>query len=191
MIEAKYLVISVIGEHADESADMIFARKIKDTENIGITFWVINSRNAKPEMVQSLCEYAKNNNEDALAIFIKPSVSGGARPTKTNECSVGFSKDHSNWVAFPEGIGPVTGRIDRGACALVFSQLKLVQDNIDLRHYADFLNQHKPVRIIQGSSTICAVEKDMSGNPDVMKSHNRNVVAIGKLHEPYCVWLKK
>jgi len=190
MINAKYVVITVIGEHADELVNAIFERKIRDIENIGITFWLLKSRNAKPIMVQKLCKVVKSINEDVFVIFIKPATSGGATPTETAERATSYSTDNTSWINFPEGISLVTGKIDRGAFALAFSQIRLIKDSIDLRFYANFFDQDQPLKIIQGASTICALEKVMINHPNAMKSYNREVVAIGKLCEPYCVYLR-
>jgi hypothetical protein len=45
---------------------------------------------------------------------------------------------------------------------------------------------------MQGGSTLCALRKDIGNLPDSekIKSRFRGIVAIGKLQEPYAVWLK-
>jgi hypothetical protein len=47
-----------------------------------------------------------------------------------------------------------------------------------------------PVRFKLGLSTICAVQKKMMRHPDRMKSRYRRVVAVGRLVEPYCAWVR-
>ena len=55
----KFIVISIMGPHAGESEDEIFQRKIDDISKIGLTFWLIRSHQAKPNMVQEICQSAK------------------------------------------------------------------------------------------------------------------------------------
>lgn len=75
---------------------------------------------------------------------------------------------------------------------MVFDQLETVDDVIDLWRYANFFDKNSPIKIIQGASTVCAVKKDMTNHSDndKIKSHFRKVIAVGKLCEPFCVYLK-
>ncbi len=50
----EYNLFSVMGPHAGEDSDTIFARKIADIHNEGRTFWVIRSHKAKPDMIQTI-----------------------------------------------------------------------------------------------------------------------------------------
>lgn len=176
-----------MGPHAGESEDDIFKRKIEDIDRTGLTFWLIRSYQAKPNMVQAMCKEAKN---DVYAIFVEASSIGGAKPTKTAESAKGYSEDRIAWKNMPEGLGPVTGRISSNAFALLFNQLQLTDGEIDLWDYADFFSQDEPLKIYQGASTMCAVKKDMSSHANRIKSNHRRIVAVGKLCEPFCVWLK-
>jgi len=188
--ESDYYVISVMGPHAGESEQEIFNRKIEDTYKIGKTFWLMRSWQAKPLMVQSICREAETKNNSVFSIFVAPSSVGGATPTKTSEAAQHYSKDGNKWKELPAGLTPVTGKIGSNAYALIFNELKLAQGNINLWQYADFFKQDKPIKIAQGASTLCAVKKDMSRHKDKIKSNYRKIVAIGKLCEPYCAWLR-
>ena len=75
-INCKQCVISVMGGHAGEGVDVIFARKISDIEHTGRTFWLMRSPKAKPPQVQSVCAVIPS-----YAIFVEPATAGGARPT--------------------------------------------------------------------------------------------------------------
>ena len=87
-------------------------------------------------------------------------------------------------------ICPVTGKIDNNAYALVLDLLETVDDvKIDLWEYTDYLT-HGPVKIIRGASTIRAVREDTKNHHDKIKSRNRKVIAVGKLCDPFCVYLK-
>lgn len=186
----KYVVISVIGPHAGESENEIFNRKIQDIHNVGFTFWLMKSHRSKPKMVHELCLKDDAENIESYCVFIEASSKGGAIPTKSASSAKSYSKDNLAWEGLPQGLSPVTGKIDNNAYALVFNLLEQVNDSIDLWNYADFFNQNNPLKIIQGASTICAIKKDMSNHTGKLKSHYRRVIAIGKLCEPFCVYLK-
>ena len=189
--EGKFIVISVMGPHAGESEDEIFQRKIGDIRRIGRTFWLIKSHQAKPHMVQEVCRSAKKDNLEVHCIFIEASSGKGATPTKEASLAESYSADGKEWEDLPRELGPVTGKIDRSAYALVFNQLELARGKrIDLWNYADYFDQGYPIRIVQGASTLCGVKKDMSSQKDRIKSNDRKVIAFGTLCNPFCVWLK-
>ena len=188
--DIEYVDISVMGPHAGESEKEIFNLKIQDIHNIGLTFWLIKSHRAKPKMVQELCLKANAENTESYCVFIEASSKGGAVATKLASSAKSYSKDNLTWDVLPRGLSPVTGKIDKSAYALVFNRLKLVNDVIDLWRYADFFDQNNPIKIIRGASTICAIKKDMSNHASKIKSRYRRVIAIGKLCEPFCVYLR-
>lgn len=180
-----------MGPHAGEKSHAIFNRKIKDINNVGKTFWVIRSHKAKPDMVQAICNADRDQSTGPLCAFLEPSSVGGATPTKTSSVAAEYSTNLSKWEKFSNGIGPVTGQITRNTCALVFNQIVFPKlEVLDLWQYADFFNQEQPVKIRQGASTIGVVAKDTTTHPDRMKSRIRQVVAVGRLCEPFAVWLR-
>jgi hypothetical protein len=190
-INGEYIVISVMGPHAGESEDEIFKRKIGDIEKIGQTFWLIKSYQAKPNIVQQICQRAKKESKTVYCIFIEAASNKGAIPTKEASFANSYSADGKTWNILPKGLSPVTGKIDGSAYALVFDQLELVHGKrIDLWNYADYFEQNHPIRILQGASTLCGIKKDMKSHKDRIKSNDRKIVAVGKLCDPFCVWLK-
>ncbi len=188
----KSIVISVMGPHAGESENAIFFRKMNDIEQVGRTFWLHKSYKAKPDLIQKFCDQLHNIGEDAFCCFIEASSRGGASPTKTADTASKYSIDNLRWHQLDSNSSKVTGQINH-AYALVFSELKLVNVTIDLWDYADYFDQSEPLRIRQGASTLCAVRKDMSDVPHSkkIKSRNRKIIAVGKLCEPGCVYLRK
>jgi hypothetical protein len=187
----RYSVLSVMGPHAGEDSDEIFARKIADIRNAGKTFWVIRSHKAKPNMIQTIGSAARDRATEPLCAFLEPSSPGGSVPTKTRCAAAEYSADLSKWEKLPPGIGPITGQMTRSACALVFDQLALCELAVlDLWHYADAFNQEQPVKIRQGASTVGVFGRDTSAHPDRMKSHIRQIIAVGRLIEPFAVWLR-
>lgn len=183
---ASECVVSVMGAHATEDPATIFARKIEDCRTVGRTFWVAKSAKARPAQVQALCRAGVS-----YVLFVEPASPGGTRPTKESESAAECSPDGATWSSLPDGIGPVTGQMDRRAAALVFDRLTTDVDGvIDLWEYADGVNPDMPLKLKLGLSTVCGVRRDMSAHPSRMKSRFRRVVAVGRLAPPYCVWLR-
>lgn len=180
-----------MGPHAGESEAEIFKRKIEDIKNAGITFWLIRSIQAKPDSVQSICKRADSENKIVHCIFIESASKGGAIPTKTADPAISYSANCITWNNFPSKLTPVTGKIARNSCALVFKHLELIDaKTINLWNYANFLKQEEPLKFIIGGSTVCAIKKHMGNYPNRVKSPNRKIIAVGWLCEPYGVWLK-
>jgi hypothetical protein len=179
-------VISVMGDHAGEDAGAIFHRKVADCGRVGRTFWVAKSAKARPEHVQALCGALPG-----CVLFVEPATRGGARPTVESQAASEFSRDRIRWTALPAGLGPVTGQMDRLASALVLDRLTTdVEGSIDLWEYADFLDPTRPLRFKLGLSTVCAMRADTSAHADRMKSRYRGLIAVGRLAEPYCAWVR-
>lgn len=195
MQNSKYAIISVMGPHAGEDENEIFKRKMLDIEFLGRTFWLLRSHKAKPNMVQEVCKQAQKEGHNVLCFFIQPSSPGGSIPTKTSDNAKKFSTDNLVWSVLPSGLSPLTGKIDRGAYALVFNNLQMKGGVLDLWDYVDYFEPSKPLKIIQGSSTICALRKDINSFQDThqetekIKSRFRGLIAVGSMQEPYAVWL--
>jgi hypothetical protein len=188
---SKYAVLSVMGPHAGEDSPTIFARKMADIRSIGKTFWLVHSHMAKPEMTQKLCLTSIQQACSPHCFFLEPSTSGGAVPTKSSCAASEYSDDFTIWHTLPAGLTPVTGKITPSACALVFDELTIQKSEIiDLWDYADFFNHQRPVTIRQGASTVCVIGEDTRNHPNKIKSHLRQVIAVGRLVKPYAVWLR-
>jgi hypothetical protein len=186
-LHAPACVLSVMGAHAGEDAGVIFARKTEDCKAVGRTFWVAKSAKARPAQVQGMCRP-----ESRYVIFVEPSSPGGARPTLASTSAAEYSLDGAAWSPLPDGLGPVTGRMDRSAAALVFDGLTTVDEErwVDLWKYSDAADPGAPLRFALGRSTVCAVREDTSGHPRRMKSRYRRAVAVARLVSPFCVWLR-
>jgi len=186
-----YSLFSVMGPHAGEDSDAIFARKIADVRNAGRTFWVVRSHKAKPNMIQTIGATGCSGSGEPFCAFLAPSSPGGAVPTKTSSAATEYSADRCEWRSLPAGITPVTGQLTPNTCALVFDQLRLQASAVvDLWQYADFFAPEQPVKIRQGASTLGVIRNDTSTHPERMKSHLRQVIAVGRLVHPFAVWLK-
>jgi hypothetical protein len=179
-------IISVMGDHAGEGVAAIFNRKILDIGRVRKTFWVVKSPKAQPVQVQEMCRTTP-----AYVLFVAPATKGGARPTTAQGSAMEYSENRGTWHHFPNGLSPVTGKLDARTAALVFDILSTSVDaTLDLWNYADFTDTQKPVKLILGCSTVCAVRKDMRFHSDKLKSRYRHVVAAARLAAPYCVWIR-
>jgi len=185
-LESPQCVLSVMGDHAGESANAIFDRKKADIERMGKTFWLIRSLKARPTQVQGICKTIST-----YTIFVEPAIKGGARPTTEEDAAKEYSGDGVLWHLLPKGLSPVTGKLDTGATALVVDMMVTnVNRTLDLWDYGESSDIHKPIRFILGCSTVCAVKKDTKPHPEKMKSRYRGIVAVARLAKPYCVWIR-
>jgi 1,2-phenylacetyl-CoA epoxidase PaaB subunit len=60
----EYNLFSVMGPHAGENSDAIFARKITDIRNAGRTFWVVRSHKAKPAVEPERIPHVPPQNDE-------------------------------------------------------------------------------------------------------------------------------
>ena len=122
-------VVSVMGNHAGQGADAIFKRKKVDIDQTGKTFWLMRSPKARPAHVQGICTKVPT-----YTVFVEPATKGGARPTVEEDAAKEYSDDGVLWHRLPKGLGPVTGKLDTGATALVFDMLTTdISGTLDLR----------------------------------------------------------
>jgi hypothetical protein len=185
-LECPKCVVSVMGDHAGEGAGAIFNRKAADIARTGLTFWLMRSPKARPQQVQGIC-----GTFPTYTIFIEPATKGGARPTTEEDAAKEYSDDGMLWHQFPKGLTPVTGKLDASAAALVFDMMTTdVVGTLDLSDYSEALDIGKPLRFILGCSTVCAVRKDTKLHSKKMKSRYREIVAVARLADPYCVWIR-
>ena len=188
-LEHTRCVVSVMGSHAGEDAEAIFARKSADIARAGVTFWLMRSPKAQPPQVAALCQLSP-----AYALFVAPATRGGARPTILEDAAAEYSRDRHSWQSLPDGMSPVTGKLDGSTAALVFDMLSTdVSATLDLWAYEDASGTSAipgPLRFLLGCSTVCGVRTSVTQHPNRMKSRYRAVVAVARLAFPYCVWLR-
>ena len=138
------------------------------------------------ERVQGVCTAT-----EAYAIFVEPATKGGARPTIEEDPAKECSNDRVLWNTLPNGLSPVTGKLDSSATAFVFDQMATdVNVTLDLWNYGELSDINGPLRFILSCSTVCAVRKDTKSHPERMKSRYRGIVAVARLATPYCVWVR-
>jgi hypothetical protein len=175
-----------MGDHAGERVDAIFNRKSADIRRTGKAFWFMKLPKARLAQVQDMCGIVP-----VYTLFVEPATKGGARPTTTETAAREYSVDGESWHRLPEGIGPVTGKLDADAAALVFDMMETaVSGTLDLCGYGDFPGAKKPLKFMLGCSTVCAVRGDTASHRDRMKSRHRGLIAVARLAGPYGVWLR-
>ena len=181
-------VVSVMGPHAGESVEEIFERKACDIKKVGWTLWLIRSYKARPDIVQRMC----SKGDPLYVVFIEPSTPGGAKPATSAMSVAEYSADRVTWVPVPSALGPVTGKLDGAAHALVMDRLELCREpaRLDVWAYGDYAEPGLPLRTKIGCSTVCAARRDMSSHPLRMKRRFREIIAWGRLHEPPAVWVR-
>lgn len=174
---ADRVVLSVMGPHAGEGSEAIFTRKAADVARVGQTFWLCRSPQARPDRLV----------DERFVIFLAPTSPGGARPTTTSTSAREFSCDGSSWSAFPQDVGPVTGKMTRGAYAFVLIEMAQCSSTLDLWSYA---TGDEPVRFRLGASTLPARRADMSVRDGRAATRFRTVVAVARLGSTRAVWLR-
>ncbi len=189
-LKQKYVVISVIGPHAGDSEEEILDKKGKEIKDIGKSFWLHKSYNAKPNIVQDFCEKALKERSIPVCIFIKASSENGARPTKQDDKMREFSLDKKCWEKIPLRI-IVTGS-SKNAFIMIFNKLDIIKKEqyLNLLDYSLFKSPGKAVRMGRGASTVCCVKESSNDDPNKMKSNRRKIVAIGEFFHPFTAWVR-
>lgn len=180
-LAAERVVLSVMGPHAGEGADAIFARKADDVARHGRTFWLCRSPAARPDRAQLFAP--------DFVVFLASATRNGARSTSVSERATEMSLDRQIWSPIPDGISPVTGNLIRGAYAFVISRFEMQgRSTLDLWSYA--APNGAPIAFRLGASTLFAMRGDMSLHPARPKSRYREVLAVARLDAPFVVWVR-
>ena len=188
-MENKYLIFSVIGEHAGEKEPKIFSRKAEDLKRSnGWTLWLFKSHRATPKIVQAFCESAESEGSTPLVSFLLPKTPGGASPTQNCDRAELYSENGINWKSIPNDL-EVTGKVDGGAYAFVLDSIQVVESEIDLSIYSSYPEQ-QPIRPMPGASTICAL-RQISRESAVSRPNMRKIAGVARLRKPFCVYLKR
>ena len=181
--DSGYLIITIVGSHAGEELKNIFLRKQKDIEKTKKTYWLLKSFKAKTDHIQEFCNLAKKDNQECYCLFIEAGSKNGAKPTINNQLAKEISKDGLLWQKAEHTI---TGKVDKQSTALVMSKLTIL-DKPELFDFWNYSEPNKvPIKLQLGASTGCCIKRKSKG----MVSRYRNIVAIGKLINPYAVWVR-
>ena len=188
-------IITIIGEHADETEDEILSRKVTDIDKVAKTFWLIKKISDKTQKeVQEFCE---NSESEVKIYFISPASK--ANPTKGKTVNKEYF-DGDKWEKIPKGISPVTGN----GYAFILKKLEMqenskkenvelfTQTKIDINEYAKESTggELEPIKFNTNTSTILAIKEDMTSHPNKNISNIRTVWAVGTLEKPYYVQVR-
>jgi hypothetical protein len=97
----------------------------------------------------------------------------------------------------PANISPVTGsKSNSRRYALILDQLEWFppesqRPQLNLWDYARYFAREEPIRGGRGTSTVCAVRKDMSASPRRIKSNCRKIVGVGRLALDASAWVRR
>jgi hypothetical protein len=201
ILKTKYVVLSKGGPHAREDEMTMFRRKQGEIHNSKQqwSFWYYRSWPAKPDRpwtatpkaMQEFCRKALVTQGGVYCVF----YGGGGPPPATNDEATHFFRNDPRLAGRPEpipkGITP-TGKMDRGAYAMVFAELVDVHDqrrSLSLWDYSHYAHPGKAVRNGQGNSTHLCEKIPSDSDTRRVKAYRRKVVGIGRLTEPFAVWL--
>jgi hypothetical protein len=184
---AAYVVLSVTGPYAGEGEDDIYARKVREIDTCGFTFWHHQSYQAKPDLVQRTGAQAEAEGQKLYLVIMRTgSNSAGVDTKKSNRATSYRGANYGPYEKMPEGIYVEVGR---SPYALVLKGFTIMNEEIDLWDYSSYEDPGRAIVTRQGGSTVCAVKSFSGHNPEKMKSHVRKVVACAELISPYSVWL--
>lgn len=178
------VVLSVMGPHAGEDAATIFSRKMADIARCGRTLWLCRSPPARPDRAQAFFEAARG-----FVLFLAPASKNGARATTEAARATETSPDGAHWRTIDPLIGPVTGRLTKGAYAFALSRLVVAPSDarVDLWEYAD---GNAPVRFRLGASTLLAQRASTAAHAGRALSRFRQIIAIAETTAPHAMWVR-
>lgn len=188
-------IFHTMGPHAGEEPSVFLERKQKDIDEVGFTIWY--ARSLKPPKAREFC----SQGEPTFVLFyertrrVTRGSTGGARhageDTKTNSPRFGYMTEMCRGDRDIDEFEPVhpamlqpgrliTGRVDRGACGLVFDYLAPVMP-------AYSYNRREWVSVYPKSSQCgdwCATKRTSDERSDWY------IVAVARLRAPFAVWLR-
>lgn len=183
-INADYVFISVMGPHANEKEDDIYAKKFNNIKMCGKSFWV--SRINKKYIEESRCKF---DGDTGYLILVE---SRSASDTKGAQTATKYSENQKIWEDIDPQLTDVTGDFHKnGATAYYFDRIELCNKpiQIDLNDYGEGNEYVSAIKFRLGHSNVFAKKSDIK-MPEGMKSHERSVVAVLRLKYPYVVWVR-
>ncbi|WP_265820968.1 hypothetical protein [Geovibrio ferrireducens] len=177
-LASEYCVISTMKTHSGQSVEQIIDNKSNDIKKVGHTFWHIRTDKYTCSTIQ---KYASKHCTYALFIESKDksSLQGAANiyePIKKYQLDGGL-------FLFPQGLNPVTGKMDKSAKLLVFDQIESCSfKGFSLKSYVDANTGNIIERFY--SAWYSAFFKRNKSN---FLLGNRIICAVARLSYPYCV----
>lgn len=177
-LQSERLIMSVMGPHAGESEAEIFKRKQEDIKACGLTYWLCRSPGTKPDKAQAFLSSAPS-----FVLFLSPMRARGARPTTVCDRATCVSNDGKSWYEISNKIGPVTGKLTKGAYVFALSEISLCDKMIEMDSFCD--EDDSPIWFGLGYSTALAQKTSME-----YKAKQRHVVAVAQTLAPHSLWVR-
>ena len=179
---AEYLIVSSAGQHAQEDWHSIIERKRRDIANAGHTIWLTNSLATRVEIVQQFC----NDHDVRDVLFVAKEQKGSQKGPPTNDPAKFYSADQKTWSPI-KVLSPVTGKITRATTGFWFDALEEITSKVtlDLGCFANAKDGLPLSRFTNVDSAYPAQRtRPLSGD-------RYQLLAIGRLTNPFAVWLRK
>ena len=180
---ADYLIVSSAGQHAQEDWHTIIERKRRDIATAGHTIWLTNSLATRVEIVQRFCK----NHDVRYVLFVAKGQQGSQKGPPTDDPAKLYSADQEKWLTIPKGLSHVTGKITRATTGFWFDALEEITSKITL-NLDCFANAKDglPLSRFTNVNSAYTVQrtKPLSGD-------RYRLLAIGRLTNPFAVWLRK
>lgn len=187
-------VMTITRDHSGEDDEDIWERKITDiaTNPDRRTYWYYapvhkSPGTTTPDIIQSLC--VRRATRGGIWCLIMPPASkqpstSETSPPVTRRTATHWSRDQANWnrLRTPPDLTPVTWEHCKTPCALVFDVLTRPNPamQVDLSHF-DYLQFNSGP-----AATRLATRRPIL----VGASNLRPLALIGRLVDPYAVWLR-
>ena len=182
-VVANYLIVSSAGQHAQEDLHTIVERKRRDIANAGYTIWLTNSLATRVEIVQQFCK----DHDVRHVLFVAKGQKGSQKGPPTDHPAKLYSADQKEWLTIPKGLSHVTGKITRATTGFWFDALEEITSKVtlDLDCFANAKDGLPLSRFTNVDSAYTVQRtKPLSGD-------RYRLLAIGRLTNPFAVWLRK
>jgi hypothetical protein len=186
-LAANRAILHTMGWHAEEPPEVFIRRKQSDIERLGYTYWY--GRSVRPPTVQPFCRESERLGSDTYVLFYEREPKDvrkqrhAGQPTKpdfgymTRFCP--GDRETGQFDLIDQSMGHVTGRVDRGACGLVFDRIEIVDPEQKLN-----MAEWTPKPNVRAGAW-CAVRRQ-----GTIEIKNWYVVAAARLSSPYGVWFQ-
>jgi len=175
------LILSNVGPHAGEGWQRIVTRKSDDIRKIGHTVWLLNSNAARPDAIQAFC-----SSQNAQHVIFVARTRDAAEGPSTGHKARSYSVNGKAWQTMPNGLGDVTGNINKATTGLWLAALEKVETgNLNLEGFSKHPSGPALDRFWPSDSTylVRRIEPVSAGRYEIL--------AVGRLATPFAVWLKK
>jgi hypothetical protein len=176
------IVFMKVGFHGEERLESIIARKCREEETSGMTFWGYGGTLCHPtKQIQPLVQRSMADGALVRVFMAVTPSKFKSKPIRARE----FSNDGNSWLPLPAGVNIVASRY-----ALVLTELRQCEIKVDLGSYVVAVGQSAGRRlseyIVGRVDKGCAIyEENFEVSSKVVQ-----VALTGLLVAPYAVFLR-